>query len=1260
MLQQKLSGSKPAQTLKISKSFINNNYPESRSIVERERERESRPLFKLILFIMVAICMNKYGIAQNTISIKLYLQVIDTNLFSNSTILNTVFLNAQVSTVSKSFPTSKKNTLQNTYTITCNCDAGFLKSKIDSLQLPNVALTEVVPICTSLYTPNDYNSWVANSWTNYSLELINAKGAWDITHGDPNIKIAIFDTDLDDNHEDLSGQFSAIHGVYPVNGQLPSHGTRVSSCVAMKTDNNIGWAGIGFNCKIDFWKAGLGDYSNMLIASQNGDKVINCSWTSFNFSVSTIQSVIDEIYENGTTLVISAGNDAVNSCYFPASYNHVISVTSVGSCDNHANITNSCSIPVSTDPCHTYGPCVDICAPGYGVVTAWPNNELNNGYLYGPDWGTSFASPIVAGTCGLIYSLNPCFTPDEVEFLLKSTAVNIENLPINALYAGGLGAGRLNASAALHLANDWLNVPLIVTAGNIINISHPRHFGKDITIKNNATLIISHKVTFGKEVKIIVQKGGKLIIDNATLTTSCTDYLWAGIQVFGNPTSKISMYTGQINQHPNLTHIIWDANNNLLPNATIQAASIPDFGLVVCKNGAVIENAHQAIVTCAFTVSPWAEDLNRAGGIVAIEGATFNNNWKSIMIHGTKNWPHQDKIINSTFVQTQAKLNNGQDFDKMIAAWGVRNIDIDGCTFENKVIAATNTKDYKGQAIVAIDAEVRIVSSTFTNLDRGIRLEAGPLFGGMIKVSGNTFTNVWRGVLLRGLTGNSNKVTLNTFDVAEPTTAWLTKWDAQWNPMDAAFPATANNGYGLYIENCNHYQVQGNTFGSTQGNHVFNKFGSYVWHTDANPNAIDFNTYNTGIGVGTMSSKNNSQLQYLCNDYSTLGSAWNIYVGYNGNIRKDQGYCIGLTKQPAANQFSVCSVNTDDQQGNLGYAPIHAENYAATIIFKYHHNTDLPPVCYDNITLNNCFTNYIQSVDCPSPTLTTGGWLKITDGNTDADEMIDHLGTLATGITNKQEEVNENTDSESLPAELNQLKYERQMLYNDVVELLQANNDNNRLHTLYETENTFEARLANAKLYVSEREYPDAQAVLDETEATTEEEADLKTLLGIGINLYSSDTTSWPDIDSTNKAVLKEMALKYTTAGKQAQAVLYLTDGIEFGERLEEVLPINEEGQTEGRLAKPNQKINSKYNLTDAVKVYPNPSDGKITVESSATTKIETIEIYDYIGRKIISINTNGESKTNLNVNSLKNGVYLLKLKTKKQGNYFQKLVITK
>jgi hypothetical protein len=90
----------------------------------------------------------------------------------------------------------------------------------------------------------------------------------------------------------------------------------------------------------------------------------------------------------------------------------------------------------------SWGPMVDVAAPGVTVqTTLW-----NSGYGWGT--GTSFATPVVAGTVALIMSANPALAPADIENVLFSTATNLGA----AGYDYYFGWGRVNAAAAVAAA----------------------------------------------------------------------------------------------------------------------------------------------------------------------------------------------------------------------------------------------------------------------------------------------------------------------------------------------------------------------------------------------------------------------------------------------------------------------------------------------------------------------------------------------------------------------------------------------------------------------------------------------------------------------------------------------------------------------------------------------------------------------------------------------------------------------------------------
>ena len=226
-------------------------------------------------------------------------------------------------------------------------------------------------------------------------------------------------------HEDLVGKSVNIQGGNPSSTSM-YHGTKVALVAGASTDNNKGMASIGFNSNI---KASNYGYSGLIPLANSGARVINMSWGSCNnlhLSSQYGQAIMDQVYNSGVVLVAAAGNGSW-SCsslgpsgnHYPASLNHVISVTGVG----HQYDIGTPNVPeeqwkdvfLSTLPPFytTYNVNVDISAPERNILTA--ATYVNGVTMYKYDRGTSFSAPIVTGTIGLMFGANTCLFPDEVE-----------------------------------------------------------------------------------------------------------------------------------------------------------------------------------------------------------------------------------------------------------------------------------------------------------------------------------------------------------------------------------------------------------------------------------------------------------------------------------------------------------------------------------------------------------------------------------------------------------------------------------------------------------------------------------------------------------------------------------------------------------------------------------------------------------------------------------------------------------------------------
>ncbi len=76
---------------------------------------------------------------------------------------------------------------------------------------------------------------------------------------------------------------------------------------------------------------------------------------------------------------------------------------------------------------------------------------LKNKIKYSKTSATSGVAPLISGTVGLMFSLYPCLPVDEVEGILKLTALNIDDIEANKPYAAYYGAGMLQTGDAVEM-----------------------------------------------------------------------------------------------------------------------------------------------------------------------------------------------------------------------------------------------------------------------------------------------------------------------------------------------------------------------------------------------------------------------------------------------------------------------------------------------------------------------------------------------------------------------------------------------------------------------------------------------------------------------------------------------------------------------------------------------------------------------------------------------------------------------------------------
>lgn len=397
----------------------------------------------------------------------------------NNTEVDNIFSRYTFGKFQKAYPSAAESYLRNIWVV--EASSPKLLEDIKNYDAQLFPYAKIENEATTLYSPNDYGYAGVGTYQS-ELDLIRAKAAWDITKGDSSVLIGITDVYFDTTNPDIMGKLARIR----YNGGTPNaHGVMVSTIAAGRTDNNVGFSSIGYNCKLDV--SGNMYDDEMLQMSADGVAVINGSWYN-NCSYDLVQQgIYNSIYENGTVSIFSAGNGAstcgaANAYAYPAALDHNIAVTSVGSqfpigtynYTYNGTLTgwswNDVHNRVIGFPQTDYSAYdkVDICAPGHGVSsgTYSASNPATQFQGYNA-WGTSFAAPFVSGTAALMLSANKSLSPYQVEYILKKTAAKIDTIPQNLAYSGMLGSGRLDAGAAVTMAST-LNVNDPATASMFI------------------------------------------------------------------------------------------------------------------------------------------------------------------------------------------------------------------------------------------------------------------------------------------------------------------------------------------------------------------------------------------------------------------------------------------------------------------------------------------------------------------------------------------------------------------------------------------------------------------------------------------------------------------------------------------------------------------------------------------------------------------------------------------------------------------------
>ena len=235
------------------------------------------------------------------------------------------------------------------------------------------------------------------------------------------VRAYVIDTGIRTSHNEFGGRASNVFDAFGGSGaDCNGHGTHVAGTIGGAT------------------------YGVAKSALLRGVRVLNCSGSGTNSGViagvdwvrqnhiapavanmslgggasSALDTAVNNLHNANVTIVVAAGNSNTDACtQSPARAANAVTVGSTTSSDARSSFSN-------------FGTCLDLFAPGSGILSAWYTSNTATATLS----GTSMASPHVAGVAALYKQANPSASSSTI----RNAIVN--NATTNVISGAGSGS----------------------------------------------------------------------------------------------------------------------------------------------------------------------------------------------------------------------------------------------------------------------------------------------------------------------------------------------------------------------------------------------------------------------------------------------------------------------------------------------------------------------------------------------------------------------------------------------------------------------------------------------------------------------------------------------------------------------------------------------------------------------------------------------------------------------------------------------------
>ncbi len=438
------------------------------------------------------------------------------------------------------------------------------------------------------------------------------------------------------------------------------------------------------------------------------------------------------------------------------------------------------------------------------------------------------------------------------------------------LYASTFGRGAWTTD----LIQDYTDE--IEISGEVNWSDSKRIYHHTVRVLDDAKLTISDIVRMPKDSRIIVEEGGMLVLDGGTLTNSC-DEVWEGVEVWGIP-----------------------GNAQGTVNVTTPSSSNTTQGLLIMKNGALIENAKWGVM-----LADGEGSVTKTGGIIVAENSTFRNNRKDVAFMQYKPYSISN-FVNCTFLTDQPMNGteyNGEGSNGHVTIWGMRGVDFTDCDFVCDLDDSWDSNgefydfnpDKRGLGIASVNALYSVNStdsedddnrSRFLNLTRGVW--TGKTYSSEVRwthIDGALFDNCLYGTEIDGST--QDRVT-----------------DCDYNVPQPDFLNYGGKAWGIYTVSCKNFKLEENTFTDIGVSPSYNMgIINQGYKLNGIAGGLVRGNIHNGTFIGNQMERNNPYLKVNCNEYTDHAASWAVNPEVQNQILGPQGTGCALTDIRADNLF---------------------------------------------------------------------------------------------------------------------------------------------------------------------------------------------------------------------------------------------------------------------------------------------------------------------------------------------------------------------